>query len=65
MDSDDILMLVGALIIVVALSFVGGVSTGLGLGIERGAECILAGHKVTEEYECIEIDKLRGIDDEL
>lgn len=65
MDSDDILIMIGSVIIVSILSFCGGVSMGMDMGTKKGAECILNGHKVTEDYLCVEIDKLRGINDEL
>lgn len=60
MDSDDMLMSISAVIVIAVFSFVGGLQIGVDFGKKKGADCILSGHKVTEDYECIDIDKLRG-----
>jgi len=60
MDSDDMLMVLGGVVLTVIISFAFGVTQGFDVGRKKGADCILSGHKVTADYDCIDIDKLRG-----
>ena len=60
MDSDDMLMVLGGVVLTVIISLAFGFTQGFDVGRKKGADCILSGHKVTEDYECIDIDNLRG-----
>ena len=60
MNGNEMLLIVGGVVLTVLVSIGFGIVQGVDIGVKRGAECILAGHKVTEDYQCIDIDKLRG-----